>query len=73
MKNLKFIYCILVGMIIVSCTDQSTFRNPAIHELENGSFVEWQTVPPTSFASVEGFAISGSLQDVNSNTSSYSL
>lgn len=73
MKNLKFIYCILVGMIIVSCTDQSTFRNPAIHELENGSFVEWQTVPPTSFDSVEGFAISGSLQDVNSNTSSYSL
>ena len=73
MKNLKFIYCILVSMIIVSCTDQSTFRNPAIHELENGSFVEWQTVPPTSFDSVEGFAISGTLRDVNSNTSSYSL
>ena len=73
MKNLKFIYCILSLMIVVSCTDESTFSNPAIHELENGSFVEWQTLPPTSFDSVEGFAISGSLHDVNSNTSSYSL
>ena len=73
MKNLKFIYCILTVMIIVSCTDQNTFRNPAIHELENGSFVEWDVVPAASYDSVEGFSISGKLMDANGNTSSYSL
>ena len=73
MKNLKFIYCILTVMIIVSCTDQSTFRNPAIHQLENGAFVEWDVVPAASYDSVEGFSITGNLNDVNGNTSSYSM
>ena len=73
MKNLKFIYCVLVSMIILSCTDQSTFRNPAIHELENGSFVEWEVTPAASYDSVEGFSISGKLMDANGNTSSYTL
>ena len=60
-------------MIIVSCTDQSTFRNPAIHELENGAMVRFESLPPTSYDTVEGFGIAGKLEDVNGNTSSYSL
>ena len=74
MKNLKFIYSLLVTLLIISCsTDQSTFNNPAIFELENGSMVRFESLPPTSFDSVEGFGISGMLYDVNGNTSSYSL
>lgn len=73
MKNLKYIYSLLVAMIIVSCTDQSTFSNPAIHELENGAMVRFESLPPTSYDSVEGFGIAGKLEDVNGNTSSYSL
>lgn len=73
MKNLKYIYSLLVAMIIVSCTDQSTFRNPAIHELENGAMVRFESLPPTSYDTVEGFGIAGKLEDVNGNTSSYSL
>ena len=73
MKNLKFIYKTLLFLIAVSCTDQSTFNNPAIHELENRSFIRFESLPPTSFDSVEGFAITGTPQNVNNNTSSYSL
>ena len=72
MKKLKYIY-LVVFMIAVSCTDQSTFNNPAIHELENGSMVRFKALPPTSFDSVEGFGIKGTLHDVNGNTSSYDL
>ena len=72
MKKLKYIY-LVVFMIAVSCTDQSTFNNPAIHELENGSMVRFEALPPTSFDSVEGFGIKGTLHDVNGNTSSYDL
>lgn len=73
MKNLKFIFSLLVVLVLVSCTDQSTFRNPAIHELENGAFVEWETLPAASFDSVEGFAIAGRLLDANGNTSAYTI
>jgi len=73
MKNLKFIFSLLVVLVLVSCTDQSTFRNPAIHELENGAFVEWETLPASSYDSVEGFAIAGRLHDANGNTSAYTL
>jgi hypothetical protein len=74
MKNLKYIYGLLVVLFVTSCsTDQSTFRNPAIHELENGAFVRWEVVPASSFESVDGFAISGKLLDANGNTSEYSL
>jgi len=74
MKNLKFIYSLLVTLLIISCsTDQSTFNNPAIFELENGSMVRFESLPPTSYDSVEGFEISGMLYDVNENTASYSL
>lgn len=73
MKNLKYIYSLLVAMIIVSCTDQSTFSNPAIHELENGAMVRFESLPATSYDTVEGFGIAGKLEDVNGNTSSYSL
>lgn len=60
-------------MISVSCTDQSTFNNPSIHELENGSMVRFDALPPTSFDSVEVFGIQGMIHDVNGNTSSYNL
>ena len=73
MKNLKFIYKTLLFLIDVSCIDQSTFNNPAIHELENGSFIRFESLTPTSFNSVEGFAITGTPQNVNNNISSYSL
>jgi hypothetical protein len=73
MKNLKFIYKTLLFLIAVACTDQSIFNNPAIHELENRSFIRFESLPPTSFDSVEGFAITGTPQNVNNNTSSYSL
>ena len=72
MKKLKYIY-LVVFMIAVSCTDQSTFNNPAIFELENGSMVRFDALPATSFDSVEGFGIQGKLHDVNGNTSSYDL
>ena len=72
MKKLKYL-CLLVLTISVSCTDQSTFNNPAIHELENGSMVRFDALPPTSYDSVEGFGIKGTIHDVNGNTSSYDL
>lgn len=72
MKKLKYIYLIVL-MMAVSCTDQSTFNNPAIFELENGSMVRFKSLPPTDFGSVEDFNITGTLEDVNGNTSSYTL
>lgn len=75
MKNLKFIYNTLLLLIAVSCTDQSTFNNPAIHELENGSFIRFENVGAINpdYPDPQGLIISEKIYDANENTSTFTL
>ena len=74
MKNINIILLsVFASLLIISCEDQSTYNNPATHELELGSHIKFETSPAASFSSVADFAISGTLLDVNNNTQSYSV
>eukprot|EP01026_Neomeris_dumetosa_P076221 TRINITY_DN81672_c0_g2_i2.p1 TRINITY_DN81672_c0_g2~~TRINITY_DN81672_c0_g2_i2.p1 ORF type:complete len:405 (+),score=47.58 TRINITY_DN81672_c0_g2_i2:232-1446(+) len=76
MKKIKYILCVLViGATYFACTDQSTFRNPSIHELERGAYIRFVAAPPTSFVPevAQSVSISAELYDPNGNVSQYDL
>ena len=74
MKNINIILLsVFSSLLIISCEDQSTYNNPVHHELELGSHITFETLPPTSYDSVAGFGIIGTIVDVNNNTQSYSI
>ncbi|TWO31648.1 hypothetical protein E1J38_012870 [Seonamhaeicola sediminis] len=76
MKNLKYIIaCLVLSVISFSCTDQSTFRNPSHFELENGAYIRFKTIPPTSFIPEDAASVSiaAEMFDPNDNVIQYDL
>ncbi len=74
----KSIYIICLSLIMVvnnSCTDESKFKNPVTFHLENGAFVTFEEVPPTSFKPEEAQSVSinANLIDPAGNVSQYDL
>ncbi|MFC4722286.1 hypothetical protein ACFO5O_08135 [Geojedonia litorea] len=73
----KLIYTIF-GVVLMlsqySCTDQSTFNNPAHHELENGAFVRFtNNGVAATYPDAQNISISEEIYDANGNISEYSL
>lgn len=76
MRKIKYILAIVVlSVVCFTCTDQSTFRNPAVHELERGAYIRFVVPPPTDFIPeiVESISINAELFDPNNNVSQYDL
>lgn len=76
MKKLKYIIaCLVLSVISFSCTDQSTFRNPSHHQIENGAYIRFVTPPPTDFIPevVQNISINAEIYDPNGNVSQYDL
>ena len=73
----KIIY-LLLGVAVMltqySCTDQSTFNNPATYELEQGAFVKFANDGVSAtYPDAANISISDELIDANNNISEYSL
>lgn len=62
-------------VLVVSCTDKSTFNNPAIHQLENGAFIRFENVNAINadYPEPQNLNISQKVFDANGNTSSFRL
>lgn len=75
MKKLLILFAVLLG--VYSCTDESKFVNPSHFQLENGSFVrfaeEQGLAKAVDLNSFTGTFVNGTVEDVNNNTSEYSL
>jgi hypothetical protein len=76
MKNLLNIYGVLIAVIVASsCTDQSTFNNPAIHQLENGAFVRFENDGAINldYPDPQALNIEENVYDANNNISSFTI
>lgn len=75
---MKKVYYIIASFVLVassfSCTDESTFNNPATNDLENGAFVRFLNdgVAPT-YSDAANISISEEIYDANGNISDYTI
>jgi hypothetical protein len=71
----KLFYFLLLALITYSCTDESTFGNPAIFQLEKGGFVRFEAENAilNMYPEPQGINIAEAIYDANDNLSSYSL
>ncbi len=75
MKKITYILtCFVLVAISFSCTDQSTFNNPSIHELENGAYIRFANNPPaTTVSDPQNISFSDEIFDPNGNTADYTV
>jgi len=75
MKKIFYLTASLFLIVCISCTDRSTFRNPATYQLQNGAYVRFVNIPPTSFEPefAQTINISEEVYDPNGNVSLYEL
>ncbi len=76
-KILIILLALSIGLIQSSCTDEGKFNNPVHFDLENGSFIRFAQDPGLSAAvdllNFNGTFVNATVEDVNKNTSSYSI
>lgn len=76
MKKITYILtCFVLVALSFTCTDQSTYRNPSVYELENGAFIRFRNIPPTDFVPevAANVVINEEVYDPIGNVSQYDL
>ncbi|MEL0454824.1 hypothetical protein WJN01_01190 [Flavobacteriaceae bacterium SZ-1-7] len=75
MKKIKYLLAYFVlGAVSFTCTDQSTFRNPSHHELEQGAFIRFSgNVMPATFEDAQNISFTSEVWDPNNNVIEYNL
>lgn len=75
MKKITYILTAIIAFISVfSCTDESTFNNPTIHDLAKGGFVRFANTEPKALVfDAQDIVYAGEIIDANNNLSSYTI